>query len=315
MAETGYICTLEEKYIKKAKDELNEIPSDRLSAVQALRDWINEQKHIKFDTKTLNLIRFLRHAKYSQAKARETIENVIKFVLNNQLYFLNLDSQCDLIQDTVRRGQLVLLPGYDNEGRIIVLYKLNMISFEELKKKYKFMTFIKTLNAIILTLKDDEMFQVNGFQMIFDMTGFNLKMLSLFHDPEAVRFNKESQKAQVGRMKGIHYYNIGILFEALFSIYKPFMSKKQKERLYVHETLESLFNHIPKRMLPDEYLPDEYDGQRAGSLLDLGAETGERLLKYNDQILEFTNPDNFGFDESKKSSDEPLQHFRKLNID
>lgn len=45
-----YTCTLEDKYIKKAKNDLNEVPSKRLTAVQALRDWIIKQKHLKYDT-------------------------------------------------------------------------------------------------------------------------------------------------------------------------------------------------------------------------------------------------------------------------
>lgn len=48
--EDSYTCTLTEKEIKKAKDELNEIPSDRLSAVQALREWLLKQKHLTFNS-------------------------------------------------------------------------------------------------------------------------------------------------------------------------------------------------------------------------------------------------------------------------
>ena len=44
------MCTLTEASLKKARDELNEIPSDRLAAVQAFRKWIEEQKYIKCPT-------------------------------------------------------------------------------------------------------------------------------------------------------------------------------------------------------------------------------------------------------------------------
>ena len=45
--DSGYVCPLEPEFVKKAKDELNENPQDRLAAVKALRDWIKEQPHIK----------------------------------------------------------------------------------------------------------------------------------------------------------------------------------------------------------------------------------------------------------------------------
>ena len=42
-----YVCTLDEASLKKAREELNEIPSDRMAAVQALRDWITQQPHFR----------------------------------------------------------------------------------------------------------------------------------------------------------------------------------------------------------------------------------------------------------------------------
>lgn len=45
--EDNYVCTLDQASIKKAKDELNEVAEDRLAAVQALREWIQAQPHIR----------------------------------------------------------------------------------------------------------------------------------------------------------------------------------------------------------------------------------------------------------------------------
>lgn len=45
-----YVCTLTEASLKKAKEELNEDPKERLGAVEALRKWVLEQPHIKSPT-------------------------------------------------------------------------------------------------------------------------------------------------------------------------------------------------------------------------------------------------------------------------
>ncbi|CAD5126688.1 DgyrCDS14757 [Dimorphilus gyrociliatus] len=264
---------------------------------------------------TINLIRILRHSKYSQAKARETIENVTKFFYKNKNCISNLDSHSKTVQEVIRKGQLMMLPGYDDDGRVVFFYKLNAIPFEEIKKKYSFFEFMKVMNLIFVSIMEDEMFQVNGIVMIFDMTGISLKMMSMFNDPDSLKYNKESQNAQVGRIKGFHYYNVGGLFETIFAMYKPFMKQKHKERLRVHETLESLYKYFPKRMLPNEFLPDDYDGPRAGSLSEIAAQTADRVYKMRDIILDRTNSDNLFYDESKKKAAEPLQHFRKLNIE
>jgi len=41
---------LDEKSLKRAKEELNEDPVNRLGAVEAFRKWILEQPHIKCPT-------------------------------------------------------------------------------------------------------------------------------------------------------------------------------------------------------------------------------------------------------------------------
>ena len=46
----GYICTLNDACLRQAREELNEIDADRLSAVEALRSWIKSQEHLRCRT-------------------------------------------------------------------------------------------------------------------------------------------------------------------------------------------------------------------------------------------------------------------------
>jgi hypothetical protein len=48
--DASYVCSLDAASIKKARDELNELPEDRLAAVKALRDWIKTQPHLRAKT-------------------------------------------------------------------------------------------------------------------------------------------------------------------------------------------------------------------------------------------------------------------------
>ena len=45
-----YVCTLDEKSLKKAKEELKEDPKNRLGAVDTFRQWVLQQPHIKCPT-------------------------------------------------------------------------------------------------------------------------------------------------------------------------------------------------------------------------------------------------------------------------
>ena len=46
MADDKYVCTLSDQALKTAKEELNENPNDRLSSVQKLREWVEQQLHL-----------------------------------------------------------------------------------------------------------------------------------------------------------------------------------------------------------------------------------------------------------------------------
>jgi len=50
VSDDDYVCTLTEESVKKAKEELNEDPKDRLTAVQKFRQLVMQQPHIKSPT-------------------------------------------------------------------------------------------------------------------------------------------------------------------------------------------------------------------------------------------------------------------------
>lgn len=50
-----YVCTLDEKTLKIAMDELHEDPKERMSSVETLRNWIKEHPHIKCDAGEMDI--------------------------------------------------------------------------------------------------------------------------------------------------------------------------------------------------------------------------------------------------------------------
>ena len=45
---SDYVCTLDEASLKVAKAELHEDPNNCQGAIDTLRQWIDQQKHLKF---------------------------------------------------------------------------------------------------------------------------------------------------------------------------------------------------------------------------------------------------------------------------
>ena len=43
-----YTCKLDNAMLKMAMEELNEVPKERISAVETLREWVEKQPHLNF---------------------------------------------------------------------------------------------------------------------------------------------------------------------------------------------------------------------------------------------------------------------------
>ena len=53
-ATDDYSCELDDFALEKAKRELNEDPAERLGAVQTLREWVQQQKHLSLPSGNLS---------------------------------------------------------------------------------------------------------------------------------------------------------------------------------------------------------------------------------------------------------------------
>lgn len=69
------IVPLSAELQKVAIEELDEVPARIPEDLQALRDWIRKQPHLRARTDDHHLLQFLRGCKFSLEKAKEKIDN------------------------------------------------------------------------------------------------------------------------------------------------------------------------------------------------------------------------------------------------
>ncbi|ELT98701.1 hypothetical protein CAPTEDRAFT_191749 [Capitella teleta] len=265
-------------------------------------------------TNTILLLSFLRPAKFSQIRAREIIENQLSMRNVCPKWFKNIDTtEVDII-NYLKDGPMLPLPGRDDEGRQVTLFRIGKVNPKS--EKHSIDIEMRTGTVTSLLMSQDEDIQVNGRVLIFDFTGYTTKHLSRMTGDTAKKCFRAWQDATPSRVKMFHYYNAGPFFETLLTLFRPFVKKKFLERIATHSTLESLYKHVPMRMLPDEYLPDEYDGPSAGSCNKLIDNVVNSLKEpqFRERVREWTS-DKYFIDESSKPEDVPVQHFRKLNVD
>ncbi|KAL5022440.1 hypothetical protein ScPMuIL_001595 [Solemya velum] len=308
-----YVCTLDEKSIKKAKKELNEDPKERAGAVKALRDWVNQQQWLRFPTDDTVLLAILRVRKFSQLRAREMVESILTTKAKCSEWYIGNDPTDPKAQKIWKEGVYVPLPR-DKDGQRALLMRIGKM--DPSGKSYTADEFIKANAMVFDYLLMDENTQVNGLIFIIDLTGMDIKHTTFFGLARNKKTTEALQKSVTARMKGIHYYNTGPIFESVFEVVKVFMSDKLRSRIHFHgQSLVSLYEKVDMSILPDEYLPDDYKGPSAGSVQDLITNYVEELNKpHIQQWVKRMHSPEWGIDLSKKPNDEPQASFRKLNV-
>lgn len=59
------------------------------------------------------------------------------------------------------------------------------------------------------------------------------------------------------KLKGIHILSSSKLIDILISILKQILSEKLIKRIFVHKTMDTVYEHIPKDILPSEFGGEE----------------------------------------------------------
>jgi len=314
--DSDYVCTLDEASLKKAKDELNEDPKERLSSVNALRKWILDQPHIQCPTDTLTLLAFLRARKFSQLETRQLVEDFVAVKTKHKQWFQDLDTMDPGIQAVFKDGFTYSLPKRDAEGRLILVMCLGKM--QPWSGRYNKMDIFRAMVCVSLnTFFSDEMTQVNGCVVLDDLSGMSMKHQTMFSIEDQKSFFGGWHKCIPARVKKIWVYNLGGFGEFVFMIIRLVMPEKiQKRVINVGSVTENLYKDIPMELLPSDYLPDDYTGQHVGTVQD---NIDSIVMEISDQKvrerIKYLSSSKFYLDESKRPTDTVTGSFRKLTVD
>ncbi|KAL5021758.1 hypothetical protein ScPMuIL_000913 [Solemya velum] len=314
--EKEYVRHLDNNTVDKARKELNEIPEERLGAVETFRQWIREQKWLKTPTDTRFLLAMLRARKFSQLGARKLLEDYWTRRTKYPHLFSKVDPADQRIQTLLKQMIYIPLPKRDQDGRKIVLSRPGTLDCSG--KNY---TINEMIGCALLTfdwLLLDEITQINGAILLMDVTGFSVKHQIFIGIDNAKLLNQTVEKTMPLRLKQLNYYNTGPIFEAFFSVIKQLFSEKMKGRVCIHpHSLETVYKNIDKSILPDEYVPDDYRGPTAGPI-DQIIKSNCEAMKSPEVIaaLQRLHSPDYGVDLSKKPPDVDLiqASYRKLHV-
>ncbi|GJQ85285.1 hypothetical protein Trydic_g23183 [Trypoxylus dichotomus] len=275
--------------------------------VKLLQEWLEKQSHLpKISESKLKI--FLHICVYNTESAKKFIENfyVIRArwpEFSKGRNILSADFQMHLQTSLTTR-----LPIETKEGYAILYARL----MDTNPDHCDFLRQLKIFDmSAMVCLKTSE-FQ--GTIAIADLNGVSLSHLLKVNLAEAAKFTYYAQKAHNRAMKAVHILSTTQMLHKFFALIKPFATKKMLDKLHLHQSLDSLHEHVPK-----EFLPNELGGQ-VGTLKELH-EKHIKLLRDNADFLEELEEDKA--DLSKKTEKrQDLDNisgidgsFRKLDID
>ncbi|XP_069691387.1 retinol-binding protein pinta-like [Periplaneta americana] len=307
------VRTLSPELEEVARRELNEEPERREEDLKHIREWLSKQPHLIARTDSQCLLNFLRGCKFSLERTKSKLDMYYTFRTALPEFFSRRDPMLPEIQEILKLGVCIPLPGTDDEGRRITLIRSGIYDASKVKVENVFKVSFMVTDVL---MEEDDAIVVNGNIAIIDLAGVTLGHAAQMTPSVVKKLMTTSQDGYALRQRGINYIHTPTGFETIFNLFKSFMKEKLKKRVHVHgDSLESLQRQIPKRILPQEY------GGDAGPVDKLVDEWKRKLEARRSWFLE---NEKYKSDEKKRPGGRPKTQedlfgvdgsFRQLNVD
>ncbi|XP_075227276.1 alpha-tocopherol transfer protein-like [Lycorma delicatula] len=286
------------------EDETKKNPNLTVDKIKEIRDWITTQEHLPNITDH-NIVMFIHSCKYDLERAKLTIDLHFTYRTLMKDIFTKRDPEGDDVNLIRQCCKTTVLPGKDSEGNFVLwghMYNSDL-------KKFKFASAGKLyiMTADVLQLEQGT---VPGVVTVYDVK--NMSLSHLLSTPVSIirHYVIYCQDASPFPVKAIHFVNTHPVMDKLMTLVKPFIKSSVWKIQYFHSNMDSLYKHIPKDIIPQEY------GGNGGSLEEICENNFEKLRKYREFFLE---EEKMRVDESKRADKTRATAladiFKKLNVD
>ncbi|XP_039724790.1 alpha-tocopherol transfer protein [Pteropus medius] len=197
------------------------------------------------------LLRFLRARDFDLDLAWRLLKNYYKW--RAECPEISADLHPRSILGLLKAGYLGVLRERDPTGSKVLIYR---IAHWDPKVFTAYDVFRVSLITSELIVQEVET-QRNGIKAVFDLEGWHFSHAFQITPSVAKKIAAVLTDSFPLKVRGIHLINEPIIFHAVFSMVKPFLTEKIKGRIHMHGTnyKESLLQHFP------DILPLEYGGE------------------------------------------------------
>ncbi|XP_041980370.1 alpha-tocopherol transfer protein [Aricia agestis] len=234
--------------LEQARVSCGEDPSTRLQAIDELRDMIYERGECtphRMDDDFL--VRFLRARQFVPQRAHRLMVNYYKFKDDYPELF-------DVYPLDLRRigdAHVVAVPPYrDQDGRRLLFYRIGPWDPKEIPIDDILKGTIFALELGALEPRN----QILGGVALFDLEDLTMQHVWQITPSVASKIVKLLVSSFPATTHAIHIVNNSWIFDKMYSIFRPFLTKSMQARIFFHGyDMASLHKHIHPEHLPERY--------------------------------------------------------------
>lgn len=303
--------SLSEEFQARAIEDLNEDPDRREKDIEHIKEWLKKQPHLNARMDDQWLLTFLRGCKFSLERTKEKLDAYYTLRTALPEYFKDRDPMTKDVQDVMNSTVYVTLPKPDFEGRSVMLIRPGTCDPSTITIESQFK--VSFMHADVVLQEDDRPI-VCGEVTIIDLKDVTLSHAVQMTPSVVKKLMVTFQDGYPMRPQGVHYVNVSPRYETVINIFKAVMKEKIKKRLRIHTNMETLYEYVPKSILPTEY------GGDGGSIESMIGPWKKRIESYKEY---FKDDEQYCSIESKRPGKPKTQQdlfglegsFRQLSVD
>ncbi|KAJ8711042.1 hypothetical protein PYW07_008284 [Mythimna separata] len=228
-------------------DDLNKLKQD----IDQFQDWISKQPHFRrkdFDRDFLE--RYLIYSKGSIERAKQRFDKLCTFTSLMPEFLQNYDIRNEF-KPLFNICNTCLLPKPSSDNYRVVISTLT----GEDDNKFELVSYYRYLIVLGQYMLQHD--YCNGYELVGDSRNITMGTVKKLNPITIHKALTLIVEALGQRMKKIHLISGSKFFDTILLVFKQALSAKLAQRLVVHNSVESLYDHIPREHLPKDLGGDE----------------------------------------------------------